>query len=93
MSLNRADCMSAGASRGLTGRNGIRGPAAARGTASWPKPGEAVMSRHLCVIHELTGGCVEAGRSPTAAPNFPEFSRLRESFRRHALRNTGFPLI
>src|SRR5512135_3715875 len=41
----------------------------------WPRTGEAVMSRHLCVMHEMTGGCVEE----VAHQHSPELSRVQPS--------------
>src|SRR5512144_2785671 len=35
------------------------------------QPGEVVMSRHLCVMHELTGGCVEEVAHQSQSRTFP----------------------
>ena len=47
-------------------------------------PGEAVMSRHLCVARELTGDSNEEAIAHVVS-DFPDFSDLRESLGCQAL--------
>jgi hypothetical protein len=82
------------------GRRVEVGPMSRRGggpVTNRPRTGEAVMSRHLCVIHEMTGGCVEEVAHQHQSRTFPSSARycwrIRPSRRKPwmTLRKVSYP--